>query len=209
MSGPVLCFGDSLTAGYYGVWPHPVTSPHRSLEEADPDSVKYHPYATRLGELLREVDAPEAHGYPGFCAHELLPKLQDHLKEKPWRCCVILAGSNDIIMAGSSVEQARDRVQALHAACKEVSVPVVVVANLDCDAENHGCVPPGEGPVRRSRLKQLGDALLAAAAADGLACCDPRPALPFPQPGDPSTAFWDDGHPPDTNGFRCSWALRR
>merc|ERR1719223_1557743 len=109
---PVLCFGDSLTAGYHGVWPHPVFGPDNkgANEFIDSDRVRYHPYATRLGALFARdkgqvpgVDAAlqfaECRAYSGWTAAALLPKLCAELAVPGrWRAVVILAGGNDILL---------------------------------------------------------------------------------------------------------------
>mmetsp|Transcript_51558 Transcript_51558/g.95390 ORF Transcript_51558/g.95390 Transcript_51558/m.95390 type:complete len:239 (-) Transcript_51558:127-843(-) len=207
---PVLCFGDSLTAGYHGVWQHPLIHPSNPNKN-ELSNVRFHPYAYALGAELfldrnperrkadSEVFSPEAltcaeaYGYSGFCADELLPKLECALKAGPWRCCVVLAGSNDIIGGGCSVEVTLERIKALYAACERAAVPVVVLVNTDCDTANHGMVPAAEAGVRRQRLRDLGDALVKFSQAKAWPCCDVRDRFRFPQSAeDPSAELWDD-----------------
>ena len=46
-SGRILCFGDSLTAGYYGVWPHPTYGP-RDGRQPGRTWPRFAPYATQV-----------------------------------------------------------------------------------------------------------------------------------------------------------------
>ena len=46
-SGRILCFGDSLTAGYYGVWPHPTYGP-RDGRQPGRTWPRFAPYSTQV-----------------------------------------------------------------------------------------------------------------------------------------------------------------
>jgi len=73
----ILCFGDSLTVGYYNY------------------GESFHPYATRLSQLTNtNVDHV---GYPGYDVQDLLENLLEiPLMKKSYDLCIILAGTNDI-----------------------------------------------------------------------------------------------------------------
>ena len=49
---PVLCFGDSITEGYHGIWDHPEFGPRGKPNADELVHVRMHSYAIRLGALL-------------------------------------------------------------------------------------------------------------------------------------------------------------
>lgn len=123
-SAPVLCFGDSLTCGYHGVWHSkyaPQTPPNPNGEELL--HVRFRPYAVRLGARLAAAAGltgfdvhvgsalrfAEERAYSGWTAAELLPRLESALRGGPWRAVVLLAGTNDIVCFGESATVALER----------------------------------------------------------------------------------------------------
>ena len=88
----ILCYGDSLTAGYYE------------------DGAKFHPYATKLQELLQvPVDHIGVSGWSSSdmvrglqqgecvdCNGKAWPGLQTQLALCTYSHCVIMAGTNDL-----------------------------------------------------------------------------------------------------------------
>lgn len=199
---PVLCFGDSLTEGYHGVWPHPTFGPsNKGTDEML--HVRLHPYSIRLGARLAAASGvpresvhygvslrhAEPRAYSGWTAAELLPRLRAALRGGPWRACVVLAGSNDVIGEGVTAEVAFARVAALHAACDACGVPVIVVTPPDCDTTYHGMVPADERKARRSELSELARRILDSCRRDGRAVVDARAALPM---DDGHSELWDD-----------------
>ena len=201
---PVLCFGDSLTEGYHGVWTHPAYSPAANPNGDEIASVRLRPYSIRLGHRLAgDVgDAGEGYkaslryacvrAYSGWTAEELLPALRAALREQPWRAACILAGSNDIILAGEDAITARSRVERLHEACDAAGVPVVVLTNLDADLTHHGMVPADQAATRRHALEELATVL----GRSGRPIADVRAALPL------SAAHFDDCMHPSPEGAR-------
>ena len=89
----ILCFGDSLTAGYYN------------------EGNAFHPYSIRLRELLKDSNIDYI-GLSGYTSDEMLSTidkeiitdyidisgcgLRIQLKKKQYDLCIILAGSNDV-----------------------------------------------------------------------------------------------------------------
>ena len=69
---PVLCFGDSLTEGYHGVWIHPTYSPPSNPNDPakETEAMKLHPYALRLGDRLADQagdDTPQRRARYACC----------------------------------------------------------------------------------------------------------------------------------------------
>jgi lysophospholipase L1-like esterase len=210
---PVLCFGDSITEGYMGIWHHPTFAPARSDPTEWPsgelEPLRLHPYAIHLGAAL-SAEAGEAGGgyktalchavaraYSGWTAAEMLAALTRELAAGPWRAVVICAGSNDVVL-GASAEATLPLVRALHAACDRHGVPVVVVPNPDCDMAHHGlCKDPAR---QRAELTKLAAMLADGAAAAGRAVADARAAMPM----DAAHAhLWDDSIHPSPAGSRA------
>jgi len=128
---PVLCFGDSLTEGYHGVW-HAPSAPQSPPNPSDGEleHLRFRPYALRLGARLAEAADPtafihyglalrhaETRAYSGWTAAELRERLGAALNGGPWRAVVILAGTNDVVMEGTTAEVAAGRVRALWRLC--------------------------------------------------------------------------------------------
>jgi lysophospholipase L1-like esterase len=188
---PVLCFGDSLTEGYHGVWVHPEFSPPSNTNGDEVNNVRFRPYAARLGHRLA-VDVNDAtegykaclryactRAYSGFTAEELLPQLRAALRERHWRAVCILAGSNDVVLQGVSAETALARLRQLHEACDAAGVPVVAVTPPDADTAYHGLVPSEVAETRRQTLAQLSADLTALCARQKRPLADARAALPL------------------------------
>jgi len=200
---PVLCFGDSLTAGYHGVWQHPTFGPTNqgANELIDSDRVRYHPYAARLGARLAQdagqppaVDAAlrfaECRAYSGWTALDLLPKLRAELAMPGrWRAVVILAGSNDVLLAGRTAAEALTHVGALHAACDDAKVPVVVIVNSGVDIAHFTPVPAEKKEAAAKAMVELSEGVAARAAEEGRAVVDARVLLPV---DDAHAELWDD-----------------
>lgn len=188
---PVLCFGDSLTEGYFGVWAHPDFSPPTNTGGDEVANVRFRPYAVRLGYRLA-ADAADAdagykaalryattRAYSGWTAEELLPQLRAALRERPWRCACILAGSNDVVLEGADRDTVLSRVRALHAACEEAGVPVVAMTLPDADLKHHGLVPPAHAERRRQTLSDVSAELARVCKARRTPLADVRRALPL------------------------------
>jgi lysophospholipase L1-like esterase len=205
---PVLCFGDSLTEGYCGVWRHPRYSPESNPDDPQQETaaMRLHPYCLKLGDLL--ADAAGDHtpqrrarfavhrAWNGWTAEQLLPMLQRELRAGPWRCVVVLAGSNDVC-GGAAAEVVLRRLRALWEACDSAGVRVVVVPTPPAALKYHGWVnPPGDAAgeakaaERTAALAALGELVAAAAAAEG------RPVTPILRQGDDLCTdhdwLWDD-----------------
>lgn len=209
MAAPVLCFGDSITEGYHGIWGHPEFGPKEKPNGQELEHLRLHPYAIRLGALLAHsagavpsadlcdyatsLRFAEVRAWSGWTAEQLLPKLEALLRAGPWRCAVVLAGSNDIVLEGRSAEVALERVRALHACCRAAEVPVVAVVNPDCDTAHHGLVPPAEAGERREQLARLAEGVRQTEAA----IADARQALPMDAV---HAALWDDSIHPSPEG---------
>ena len=210
--GPVLCFGDSITEGYHGIWHHPVFAPARSdpaeFPRGELEPLRLHPYAIHLGAAL-SAEAGQADGgyktalchavaraYSGWTAGEMLPALRRELSAGPWRACVICAGSNDVVL-GASAEETLPLVLALHAACDAAGVPVVVLPNPDCDMAHHGlCKEPQR---QRAELAKLAFMLQARSAKEKRAVAEVRLGMPM----DAAHAqLWDDSIHPSPEGSR-------
>ena len=204
---PVLCFGDSLTEGYHGVWKHPRYSPAGNPDHPAEETVamRLHPYCLKLGDCLADAAGDGTpsrrarhaihRAWNGWTADELLAMLRRELMAGPWRCCVILAGSNDVVF-GVSVEETLRRIRCLWKLCDEAGVPVVVVPNPPAALQYHGWVNPGtaEGIERAAQrtkaLIELGKEVEKAAAAEK------RPCTPIIYQGDDecrdNDQYWDD-----------------
>ena len=147
---PVLCFGDSITEGYFNIWPHAKLAPQRpalppNVNAHEHASLLCHPYSIRLGQLLAHDVGDGAGGYKdslryarsraysGWTAEELLPMLRRSLREGPWRCVVIMAGVNDVIWRQASTATVLAHLEELYAACDEAGVPVIALTNLEAD----------------------------------------------------------------------------
>ena len=200
---PVLCFGDSLTCGYHGVWVHPSYSPKTNPDDParETEAVRLKPYAIRLDEKLAAQAGSQSpqrdlfavhRGYSGWTAEQLLPALRRELRAGPWRCAVVFAGSNDVVF-GEAAEAALDRIRALWRACDDARIPVVVVPNPPADLRYHGWVTAGgtaEGlaraEARKGAMVALGALVRAAAAAEG------RPAVPILVQDEAHARHWDD-----------------
>lgn len=167
--------------------------------------MRLHPYCLRLGDLLADASGDSTiqrrarhavhRAWSGWTAEQLLPMLQRELVAGPWRCCVILVGSNDICF-GAPADVALERIRALWRACDEEGVPVVVVPNPPADLRFHGLVNPGDEAGEKRALEriqamdELGQLVVEAAAADG------RAATPIVRQGDDACleqdCLWDD-----------------
>ena len=205
---PVLCFGDSLTEGYFNIWQHPIFGPDNPDDPAqEMTRLRLHPYSIRLGARLAEDVADNAAGYAsvlryaccraysGWTAKELLPQLRRALGEGPWRACVILAGDNDIIIQGASAATACLRVGALIDECDRAGVRCVVALNPDADLAHNGLVPADEAEQRREAISSLAAALRERCSREGRPCVDLRAVLPLGR--DPveqrrNAELWDD-----------------
>ena len=61
---PVLCFGDSLTEGYFNVWQHPVFGPDNPDDPAQETTrLRLHPYSMQLGARLAADAVDDDAGY--------------------------------------------------------------------------------------------------------------------------------------------------
>lgn len=210
---PVLCFGDSLTAGYHGVWHSahaPQSPPNPNRDELA--HARFRPYSLRLGARLAaaaglpaaEVTAASAlrfaedRAYSGWAAAELHPRLVAALHGGPWRAVVLLAGTNDIVLYGVSAEATLARVEALCSTCEDLGVPVLVVTPPDCATDQVGPVPKEEAPVRRACLSTFAAKLREASKARGRVVVDAYRWFPAQDNVDStsqcwSSSFWDDG----------------
>ena len=237
---PVLCFGDSLTEGYHGVWIHPTYSPPSNPNDPakETEAMKLHPYALRLGDRLADQagdDTPQRRAryaccrawkpgqkfveptstrayairaetdarvrdrsrdpsrkfprrWNGWTAEDLKPMLARELRAGPWRCAVILAGSNDVVF-GAAPDVALERIRALWRMCDAAGVPVVVVANPPADLTHHGWVTKGGtdfscAAARTAAMAALGATVEQAAAG--------RPTVAAMPQDDAHAAHWDD-----------------
>lgn len=198
-SAPVLCFGDSLTEGYFNVWSHPVHSPPGREDPptdtwpaGELDNLRFHPFSIHLGALLAK-DVERAGGgyaaalrfalcraFSGWKATEMLAPLRRELAAGPWRAVVIQAGGNDIVQ-GATAAATLPYVLALHDACERAGVPVVVVPNTDADLAHHSMC--ADGPRQRAEMAKLAAML---AATNGRAVADARAAMPL------DAALYDD-----------------
>jgi lysophospholipase L1-like esterase len=215
---PVLCFGDSITEGYHGIWPHPTFAPER---EEFPDErfqvhehlrLRCHPYAIHLGaSLAKDVgDAADgykaslryarARGFSGWTAAELLPELRRSLREGGWRCAVILAGCNDVLLEGvTDPKVVLSRIDLLYDACDAAGVPVIGVTNLDVDTPHHGMVPPEMQQLYKDTLAAVAEGVAARCHAQGRPLVDARRALPLCE------EFFDDSiHPSPVGAHRLA-----
>jgi lysophospholipase L1-like esterase len=210
---PVLCFGDSITEGYHGVWAHPEFCPSRvegsNWQEHEIATVRLRPYAMRLGALLAHDagDAADgykaalryarARGYSGFTTSELLPELRRSLREGPWRCVVVLAGANDILMEDPAAEVSGilSRLEEMHAACEREGVRLLALTPLDCDTAHHACVPTEQRAARRAALEALAEGVKASCKRHGRALVDSRACLPL------SAENFDDAAHPSPAGY--------
>jgi len=214
-SCPVLCFGDSITEGYFNIWPHPEHAPGRTLPTDrtinlnEHEKLLCHPYAIHLGLALASDagDAAEgykaslryarARGFSGWTAAELLPELRRCLREGGWRCAVILAGSNDCLMEGvTDANLILSRMDLLYEACDAAGVPVVCVTNLDVDTAHHGMVPPELQETYRSTVAAVAAGVAERAHAAGRPLVDARSALPL------CAQYYDDSLHPSPAGAR-------
>jgi lysophospholipase L1-like esterase len=210
---PVLCFGDSITEGYYNVWAHPEFAPQRvegrDSVQHEVSNVRFRPYAVQLGALLASDAGDAADGYKaalryararaysGWTAVELLPELHRSLREGPWRCAVILAGCNDILMENPAAEVARvlSSLEQMYSACERAGVRVLALTPLDCDTEQHSCVPPQERDARRAALAAVADGVRASCKRHGRACVDTRAWMPL------CAEHFDDSTHPSPAGY--------
>lgn len=167
----------------------------------DSDRVRYYPYATRLGALLAQdegqppgVDSAlrfaECRAYSGWTAADLLPKLRAELAAPGrWRAVVVLAGGNDILLAGRTAAEALESVRALHTACDDAQVPLVVVVNSGVDMEHFAPVPSERKGLVAKAMSELSEGLSAQAAREGRAVVDARSILPMDRA---HAELWDD-----------------
>ena len=194
-SAPILCFGDSITAGYVGVW-----GP-KNPNEREVENVSFHPYALRLGELLVGKAATvtdclrkaQALGYSGYTAQELLPELRRALRAGPWRAVVVCAGTNDVSRENVDEDEIYRRILALVSLCERWGVPVVVLPPLDCDLAWVKYVNPHvtREPKECERvLRRVAERILEHCRARGLPVVDTRRALPYDV--EAHGAMWDD-----------------
>lgn len=203
---PVLCFGDSLTEGYHGVWVHPEFSPKTNPGADEIGNILLRPYSIRLGHRLA-VDASDGaegyrsalryanvRAYSGFTAEELLPALRAALRERPWRCACILAGSNDVVLEGQAAPMVLERIARLHEACDAAGVPVIALTLPEADLAHHGLVPPGDAMSRQAVLAEVAEGLAATCRASRRACADVRAALPL------GATYFDDCMHPNAAG---------
>lgn len=192
---PVLCFGDSLTEGYHGVWIHPEFSPADRVpfdgSGHEIGHVRFRPYGVRLGAALASDAADGAEGYKaalryavtraysGFTAEALQPMLGAALRERPWRCACILAGTNDVVLEGADASTVLSRIEALHDACDQAGLPVIAVTLPDADLKHHGMVPPAEAEERRAVLAAVAEGIARSCRRRKRPLADARADLPL------------------------------
>ena len=205
----VLCFGDSITEGYFGIWPHATLAPPDrpalpvDVEGHEHTALRTHPYSIRLGQLLANdvgdgaggykasLRYARARAYSGWTAEGLLPVLCRSLREGPWRCAVLMAGVNDIIWEQASAATVLQRLEDLCCACEAVGVPVVVLTNPEADLGEFFTAPE-ELAERTAALAAVADGVLRMRKRRAVA--DVRTALPL-QP-----EFFDDALHPSPAG---------
>lgn len=190
----MLCFGDSITQGFYGVW-----GP-KNRNEAETSNVRFYPYSIRLGERLAGCSSIKAAlhraqtiAFSGYTSGELFPELQRALRAGPWRAAVICAGVNDAASEDLCADDIYDRVCTLIAACDHAGVPCVILPPLDCELDWIQYVFPDakrSPQQRREVLKDVSDRLVAHCRLTGRPFVDSRTAVPYDltNHGD----LWDD-----------------
>mmetsp|Transcript_23883 Transcript_23883/g.39495 ORF Transcript_23883/g.39495 Transcript_23883/m.39495 type:complete len:257 (+) Transcript_23883:78-848(+) len=201
---PVLCFGDSITAGYHGVWAHPIYGP----ENPNGDELVHarcHPYSLALGGRLGQTcewrDAlhfAETVAYAGWSARQLLPKLKWALSGACWRAVVILAGTNDAAYDQVDAQAIVERIARLHRACDVAGVPVVVITPPDCELEWTRAIPGcGDPDTRRAILSDVARLLATRCSQEKRVVVDGRATLPY---GPKYAELWDDTVHPSLKG---------
>lgn len=79
---PVLCFGDSLTEGYFNIWQHPVFGPsHPDDPTQEMARLRFHPYSIQLGARLAADAGEAAVGYAAGLRYAAQPA---HAAPSPW-----------------------------------------------------------------------------------------------------------------------------
>lgn len=131
----VLCFGDSLTEGYF----------------EDADGLQFHPYSSALQQLLQTVSADckvDHSGVVGDKACDMLPRLSAVLDERlsqgvQYDAVVIFGGINDVY-SGYNAERVLEALYALAQAPAAHSCDNVLLFTL---------CPPARGEYRNARLQ--------------------------------------------------------
>ncbi|KAJ5979744.1 hypothetical protein N7481_007042 [Penicillium waksmanii] len=120
----ILCFGDSLTAGYYNYGEH------------------YHPYAEKLKEILQPVlptteITTDVAGLPGdlVCSPGLfVSRISEQMTKKRYDLVIFLGGRNDIGY-GKSSDNIYDGLKKCWMMALTTGAKVLALTILDCAAK--------------------------------------------------------------------------
>lgn len=121
MTGRILCFGDSLTAGFMD------------------GGFKYWPYTNKLQKLLDDKYGPiyevVCRGYPGdTVTNDFKSKFSGELKKEvddPFLAVLLLGGTNDMAY-GKSADEITHSLDTLYTEAEETGAKVFVLSVPDC-----------------------------------------------------------------------------
>lgn len=190
MAERLVCFGDSLTAGFQSP-----TRQHPSGQET--------PYGSFLQEWLGPSVGVLVSGVCGELTAEMASRFRrDVLAHRP--CYVIiLGGTNDLGWSGQPPEIMRNLLKMYEASLAEKVVPVLVtVPSIRVDAESAGADAVAWIEDHLRRREQLNELLAAYAAAKGLSCVDLFGATAEPTTRQLAAEYSNDGLHLTTLGYR-------
>lgn len=205
----LLCLGDSLTAGYHGVWPHPVLNTR--VERGEP---QFHPYADHLVARLAAQGVlfeADVKGFPGKTAAAILDEGKALVQnDAAWEVAIICAGTNDLLQ-GHNAEEIFPTIEQLHLLVEGcVSRPTIVCTLPPIDFATYGIPAVGlrsEARAYHEQWCELNEMLRKFGQSTRRPCVDWAVALPpvweahrvHWKGGDLS--LWDDSVHPTSQGY--------
>ncbi|TLY18320.1 MAG: hypothetical protein E6K69_00450 [Nitrospirae bacterium] len=184
----IICFGDSLTAGYQSPMPH-------SLQARET------PYGTFLQEQLGSTARVAISGVCGELTAEMAMRFrQDVLAHKP-AYVVVLGGTNDLGWNARPPDIMRNLLKMYELALADGIRPVAVtVPSLRVEGSSEGQEWIEEHIARRRTLNRL---ISDYCAGKGVACVDLFAATEETGTGRLAAPYSNDGLHLTTEGYQC------
>lgn len=123
----ILCFGDSLTAGYYrGEY-------YYNKQYKVQTNIHHSPYANTLQELIsKNIKSNKSKikvyedGLDGDRAENMPQRLKNNLKVRDYDLVLIIAGTNDLAFEKYSENDIIKNIKILHEICHNKNIPTMI-----------------------------------------------------------------------------------
>ena len=120
----ILCFGDSLTSGYY------IGEYYINSESGYPTKIYHSPYASTLQEIIHEKMTTNMHVYhdgkDGDLAAHMPARLTKCLNSRTYHLVIIIAGTNDLCYPQYTQDNISSNIIQLHKICHHRNIPTVI-----------------------------------------------------------------------------------